>query len=142
MTDAGKQGYPNLRTIMRTAYDFGSRFGMDFASDNSYSAIVDINICSMFCASKKTNLCHLCNLCDITKKGRCRSTDLYILVFQAPQWDDFHPIGPRVGHLAARQHYHQIRLTDRHLLLFFVVFTNQSLKFHQMTRTILNLLAA
>ena len=51
VTDAGKQGYSNLRTIMRTAYDFGSRFGMDFASDNSYSAIVDINICSMFCAT-------------------------------------------------------------------------------------------
>lgn len=48
VTDAGKQGYSNLRTIMRTAYDFGSKFGMDFASDNSYSAIVDINICSMF----------------------------------------------------------------------------------------------
>lgn len=51
VTDAGKQGYSNLRTIMRTAYDFGSRFGMDFASDNSYSAIVDINICSMFCST-------------------------------------------------------------------------------------------
>ena len=54
VTDAGKQGYSNLRTIMRTAYDFGSRFGMDFASDNSYSAIVDINICSMFCATSLT----------------------------------------------------------------------------------------
>lgn len=51
VTDAGKQGYSNLRTIMRTAYDLGSRFGMDFASDNSYSAIVDINICSMFCTT-------------------------------------------------------------------------------------------
>lgn len=51
VTDAGKQGYSNLRTIMRTAYDFGSLFGMDFASDNSYSAIVDINICSMFCTT-------------------------------------------------------------------------------------------
>ena len=51
VTDAGKQGYSNLRTIMRTSYDLGSRFGMDFASDNSYSAIVDINICSMFCAT-------------------------------------------------------------------------------------------
>ena len=51
VTDAGKQAYSNLRTIMRTAYDFGSRFGMDFASDNSYSAIADINICSMFCAT-------------------------------------------------------------------------------------------
>ena len=51
MTDAGKNGYSNLRTIMRTSYDLGSLFGIDFASDNSYSAIVDINICSMFCAT-------------------------------------------------------------------------------------------
>ena len=51
VTDAGKQGYSNLRTIMRNAYDLGSLFGIDFASDNSYSAIVDINICSMFCAT-------------------------------------------------------------------------------------------
>ena len=51
VTDAGKQGYSNLRTIMRTAFDLGSKFGLDFASDDSYSAIVDINICSMFCAT-------------------------------------------------------------------------------------------
>lgn len=51
VTDAGKQGYSNLRTIMRTAFDYGSLFGMDFASENSYSAIVDINICSMFCTT-------------------------------------------------------------------------------------------
>lgn len=51
VTDAGKAAYSNLRTIMRTAYDLGSLFGMDFASDNSYSAIVDINICAMFCAT-------------------------------------------------------------------------------------------
>lgn len=51
VTDAGKQGYSNLRTIMRTAYDLGSQFGIDFASENSYSAIVDINICSMFCTT-------------------------------------------------------------------------------------------
>lgn len=51
VTDAGKQGYSNLRTIMRTAYDLGSLFGIDYASDNSYSAIVDINICSMFCST-------------------------------------------------------------------------------------------
>ena len=51
VTDAGRQGYSNLRTIMRTAWDLGSLFGIDFASDNSYSAIVDINICSMFCAT-------------------------------------------------------------------------------------------
>lgn len=51
VTDAGRQGYSNLRTIMRSAFDYGSMFGMDFASDNSYSAIVDINICSMFCTT-------------------------------------------------------------------------------------------
>lgn len=51
VTDAGKAGYSNLRTIMRTAYDLGSLFGIDYASDNSYSAIVDINICSMFCTT-------------------------------------------------------------------------------------------
>ena len=51
VTDAGKNGYSNLRTIMRTSYDLGSLFGIDFASDSSYSAIVDINICSMFCAT-------------------------------------------------------------------------------------------
>ena len=51
VTDAGKHGYSNLRTIMRSAWDLGSLFGLDFASDNSYSAIVDINICSMFCAT-------------------------------------------------------------------------------------------
>lgn len=51
VTDAGKNGYSNLRTIMRTAYDLGSEFGLDFASDNSYAAIVDINICSLFCAT-------------------------------------------------------------------------------------------
>ena len=51
VTDAGKQGYSNLRTIMRTGWDLGSLFGIDFASDNSYSAIVDINICCMFCST-------------------------------------------------------------------------------------------
>lgn len=51
LTEAGKQSYSNLRTIMRVAYDLGSKFGQDFASDNSYSAVSDINICSLFCAT-------------------------------------------------------------------------------------------
>lgn len=51
VTDAGKNGYSNLQTIMRSAFDYGSEFGIDFASDNSYSAIVDINICALFCAT-------------------------------------------------------------------------------------------
>ena len=51
VTDAGRQSYSNLRTIMRTAYDLDSYFGIDFASDNSYSAMVDILICSMYCCT-------------------------------------------------------------------------------------------
>ena len=51
VTDAGKAAYSNLRTLMRTGWDLGSLFGLDFASDNSYSAIVDINICCMFCTT-------------------------------------------------------------------------------------------
>lgn len=51
VTDAGKAAYSNLRTLMRTGWDLESLFGLDFASDNSYSAIVDINICCMFCTT-------------------------------------------------------------------------------------------
>lgn len=49
--DAGKSSFSNLRTVMRVAYDLGSKFGQDFASDNSYSGTADICICSMFCAT-------------------------------------------------------------------------------------------
>jgi len=49
--DAGKSGFSNLRTVMRVAYDLGSKFGQDFASDNSYSGNADVCICSMFCAT-------------------------------------------------------------------------------------------
>lgn len=49
--DAGKSGFSNLRTVMRVAYDLGSKFGQDFASDNSYSGIADVQICSMFCGT-------------------------------------------------------------------------------------------
>lgn len=49
--DAGKQGFSNLRTIVRTAFDKGSLFGIDFASENSYSALVDIWLCAMYCST-------------------------------------------------------------------------------------------
>ena len=49
--DAGKSGFSNLRTVMRIAYDLGSEFGQDYASDNSYSGTADVCICSMFCAT-------------------------------------------------------------------------------------------
>lgn len=51
LCDAGKSAFSNLRTIMRVAYDKGSKFGLDFASDQSYAAVSDINICSLFCAT-------------------------------------------------------------------------------------------
>ncbi len=46
--DAGKQGFSNLRTIVRTAFDKGSLFGIDFASENSYCGLVDIWLCAMY----------------------------------------------------------------------------------------------
>lgn len=52
VVDAGRQGYSNLRTIMRTAYDLGALFGIDYQSETSYSAIVDINICSLLCCTR------------------------------------------------------------------------------------------
>ena len=51
LTDAGSQSYSQLRTLTRVAWDLGSKFGLDFASDNSYSAIVDINMCYLFLAT-------------------------------------------------------------------------------------------
>lgn len=51
MVDAGKSGYSNLRTILRNSFDLGATFGIDFVSAESYSAIVDINMCTLFCAT-------------------------------------------------------------------------------------------
>ena len=51
MVDAGKNGYSNLRTILRNSFDLGATFGIDFMSAESYSAIVDINMCTLFCAT-------------------------------------------------------------------------------------------
>lgn len=51
LNDAGHNSYSQLRTLMRVAYDLGSTFGLDFASDNSYSAIADINMCYLFLAT-------------------------------------------------------------------------------------------
>lgn len=50
-TDSNKRAFSNLQTISRVAYDLGSFFGVDYLSDNSYSANVDIIYCSLFCAT-------------------------------------------------------------------------------------------
>lgn len=49
--DAGKSSFSNLRTILRIAYDLNSRYGQDFASDNSYSGNADVCISFLFCAT-------------------------------------------------------------------------------------------
>ena len=36
VTDAGKQGYSNLRTIMRTGWDLGSLFGIEIVKKNRW----------------------------------------------------------------------------------------------------------
>lgn len=50
-TETSKRAFSNIKTIMRTAYDLGSEYGVDFLSDNSYSATVDILYCTMFCST-------------------------------------------------------------------------------------------
>lgn len=49
--DAGRNQYSDLRTILRTGYDLGSEFGMDFVADMAHAAIADINLCTLFCAT-------------------------------------------------------------------------------------------
>lgn len=49
--DAGKSSFSNLRTILRIAYDLNSRYGQDYASDNSYSGNADVCISFLFCAT-------------------------------------------------------------------------------------------
>lgn len=51
LTDAGRQAWSSLRTILRVGFDKGSFYGLDYASDNSYSAIVDILMCTLFLAT-------------------------------------------------------------------------------------------
>ena len=71
LSDAGKMGYSNLRTIMRIAYDIGAKFGQDFASDNSYSAITDVQMCAMFCGTP-TDVDEVFNTSEIAGGGCSR----------------------------------------------------------------------
>lgn len=71
LSDAGKMGYSNLRTIMRIAYDIGAKFGQDFASDNSYSAITDVQMCAMFCGTP-TDVDEVFNTSEIVGGGCSR----------------------------------------------------------------------
>ena len=47
-TESNKRAFSNIKTIARTSYDLGSQYGVDYLSDNSYSATVDILQCSLY----------------------------------------------------------------------------------------------
>lgn len=46
--ETNKRAFANTKTIQRTSWDLHSTFGVDFLSDNAYSATVDILQCSMY----------------------------------------------------------------------------------------------
>lgn len=50
-TETNKRAFSNIKSIMRTAYDLGSEYGIDYLSDSSYSATVDILYNTMFCTT-------------------------------------------------------------------------------------------
>lgn len=50
-TETNKRAFSNIKSIMRTAYDLGSEYGVDYLSDTSYSATVDILYNTMFCTT-------------------------------------------------------------------------------------------
>lgn len=50
-TETNRRAFSNLKSIMRTAYDLGSEYGVDYLSENSYSAVVDILYNTMFCTT-------------------------------------------------------------------------------------------
>ena len=49
--ETNKRAFSNIKSIMRTAYDLGSEYGIDYLSDSSYSATVDILYNTMFCTT-------------------------------------------------------------------------------------------
>lgn len=46
--ETNKRAFANTKTIQRTSWDLHSSFGVDYLSDNAYSATVDILQCSMY----------------------------------------------------------------------------------------------
>lgn len=46
--ETNKRAFANTKTIQRTSWDLHSTFGVDYLSDNAYSATVDILQCNMY----------------------------------------------------------------------------------------------
>ena len=49
--ESNKRAFSNIKTIARTSYDLHSTYGVDYLSDNAYSATVDILQCSLYLAT-------------------------------------------------------------------------------------------
>ena len=50
-TETNRRAFSNIKSIQRTAYDLGSEYGVDYLSDASYSATVDILYNTMYCTT-------------------------------------------------------------------------------------------
>ena len=50
-TETNRRAFSNIKSIQRTAYDLGSEYGVDYLSDTSYSATVDILYNTMYCTT-------------------------------------------------------------------------------------------
>jgi len=46
--DSNKRAFSNIKTIARTSYDLHSTYGVDYLSQNAYSATVDILMCNLY----------------------------------------------------------------------------------------------
>lgn len=46
--ESNKRAFSNIKTIQRTSWDLHSTYGVDYLSDNAYSATVDILQCSLY----------------------------------------------------------------------------------------------
>ena len=50
-TETNRRAFSNIKSILRTAYDLGSEYGVDYLSEASYSATVDILYNTMYCTT-------------------------------------------------------------------------------------------
>lgn len=90
-TETNKRAFSNIKSIMRTAYDLGSEYGIDYLSDSSYSATVDILYNTMFCTTPSA----LDDYMDrkAIEGGNCTRTIIYDL---GSQLGDEAPIFKRI----------------------------------------------
>ncbi|MDO4497697.1 MAG: hypothetical protein Q4B58_07725 [Bacteroidales bacterium] len=102
-TETNKRAFSNIKSIMRTAYDLGSEYGVDYLGENTYSATVDILYNTMFCTTPSA-------LDDYMDKkaiegGNCTRTIIYDL---GSQLGDEAPVFRRITEEQQRDIDHTI----------------------------------